>query len=198
MNKAVFLDKDGTLVEDIPFNADPGKLRLLPGVAEGLRRLQQEHYLLIIITNQPGIALGRFKESLFREMIGGLYGLLEKEHVHLDGFYYCPHHPEGKGPYAVHCDCRKPLPGLILQAARSGNINLAASWMIGDILHDIEAGKQAGCRTILIDNGNETEWQRSKERTPDHIVDDMPEAARIITGKDRFFKIDHDAKLEGM
>ena len=99
----------------------------------------------------------------------------------LDGFYYCPHHPDGIVPrYAVACDCRKPEPGLIHPAAREHDLALGESWFIGDILDDVEAGRRAGCRTVLIDNGNETEWKRSPLRRPDLVARDLAEAAQFI------------------
>jgi D-glycero-D-manno-heptose 1,7-bisphosphate phosphatase len=107
--------------------------------------------------------------------------LLADLSVPLDGFFYCPHHPEGIVPqYAVACGCRKPEPGLILAAAREHGFALAHSWFIGDILDDVEAGRRAGCRTALIDNGNETEWVRSPLRWPDLVARDVAEAARRI------------------
>jgi histidinol-phosphate phosphatase family protein len=107
--------------------------------------------------------------------------LLDELGVPLDGFFYCPHHPEGTVPeYAMACDCRKPEPGLIRQAAREQEIELEQSWFIGDILDDIEAGRRAGCRTVLIDNGNETEWKRSPLRQPHLVARELDEAARRI------------------
>jgi D-glycero-D-manno-heptose 1,7-bisphosphate phosphatase len=102
--------------------------------------------------------------------------------IRLSGFYYCPHDPQGsvKG-YAVHCDCRKPLPGLLVEAAQELHIDLENSWMIGDILHDVEAGNRAGCRTVLLDRGNETVWHFNELRQPDLIVKDMREAADKIS-----------------
>ncbi len=102
--------------------------------------------------------------------------------VRLSGFYYCPHHPHGKIPeYAVDCFCRKPRPGLLQKAALEHEIDLASSWLVGDILHDIEAGNRAGCRTVLIDNGNEAEWDLSPRRQPEFIVKNVYEAALTIT-----------------
>jgi D-glycero-D-manno-heptose 1,7-bisphosphate phosphatase len=103
--------------------------------------------------------------------------------VPLAGFYCCPHHPEGTtAAYAVTCSCRKPAPGLILQAARDKDLDLVRSWMVGDILDDVEAGRRAGCSTILIDNGNETEWQLTDERRPRYLATDLTHAAEIVVG----------------
>ncbi len=181
MHKAVFLDKDGTLIEDVPYNADPGKIRFTRGSTEGLRLLQKCGYRLIVVTNQAGIAKGLVTVPDLQVMRARLFELSEAAGVRLSGFFFCPHHPEGTvEQYRVSCDCRKPEPGLILRAAREHSIDLTASWLVGDILHDIEAGRRAGCRTILIDNGNETEWVIAPLRVPDHIVSDLQEAAEII------------------
>jgi histidinol-phosphate phosphatase family protein len=107
--------------------------------------------------------------------------LLLHEQLALDGFYFCPHHPEGTvAPWSIECHCRKPLPGLLLKAAHEHGIDLRASWMVGDILHDVEAGNRAGCRTILIDNGNETEWRLGPRRVPTRMAPDLYTAAVLI------------------
>lgn len=184
--QAIFLDKDGTLIDDVPHNVDPDLIELCDRAGDGLHLLQQRGYHLFVITNQPGVAKGLFAEEALEPVEARLTELLSREQVVLDGFYYCPHHPEGALPdYSVDCDCRKPMPGLLLRAARDHDIDLSRSWMIGDILHDVEAGNRAGCRTVLIDNGNETEWQRSPERTPDLIVPDLYAAALAIMECDR-------------
>lgn len=182
MNKAIFIDKDGTLIPDIPYNADPQLITLEPGVAEGLSMLKKEQFLLIIISNQPGIAHGYFKEADMVLVQKKILQLLKPYHVSLNGFYYCPHHPQGIiKDYSVSCFCRKPQPGLLLRAAKDFNIDLSRSWMIGDILNDMEAGKKAGCKTVLINNGNETEWQLNDLRLPDHEAKNFKDAATYIT-----------------
>ena len=180
--RAVFLDKDGTIIEDVPYNVDPARMRLSPGARTGLRMLHEAGYRLIVVSNQSGVARGYFPERALAGVAVCLAELLEGADVKLDGFYYCPHHPDGVVPeYAVECDCRKPAPGLILQAAAEHDIDLSASWFVGDILNDVEAGRRAGCQTILLDNGGETEWQLSRDRLPDHLAADLVEAARIVT-----------------
>jgi D-glycero-D-manno-heptose 1,7-bisphosphate phosphatase len=180
--RAIFLDKDGTLIDDVPYNVNPARITLLPGVAEGLRCLHGAGYRLIVVSNQSGVARGYFREEALRAVEDRLRGLLAEAGVPLDGFYYCPHHPDGLAPgYAVDCDCRKPAPGLILRAAADFGIDLNRSWLAGDILNDVEAGRRAGCRTVLIDNGHETEWAFSPQRLPHHLAADLREAAAIIT-----------------
>ncbi len=180
-HKAVFLDKDGTLVEDVPYNVDPGKIKLYPEVGKALKRLKKAGFKLIIISNQAGVAKGYFKESALEVVEKVLGKQLEQYNVVLDGFYYCPHHSEGTvAEYVQDCACRKPKAGMLLKAAKDLNIDLAQSWMVGDILNDIEAGNGAGCKTILVNRGNETEWVMNDKRKPDHIVENLLEASNLI------------------
>ena len=179
--KAVFLDKDGTLVNDVPYNVDPDRVTLSPNAIEGLRLFSRLGYTLLVVSNQAGVARGFFPESALEAVWRRIDRLLAAEDIQLDGYYYCPHHIEGTvGEYAQTCDCRKPLPGMLLQAAAEHDIDLEASWMVGDILHDMEAGKRAGCRTILIDNGNETEWDLTPARIPDLSAPDLHAVALLV------------------
>lgn len=181
MRKAVFLDKDGTVIPDIPFNADPALITIDEKTIKGLKTLSSMGFLLVMITNQSGVARGYFPEAALQGVFAQINTLLRTEQVEIDGFYFCPHHPEGTiAPYAKACDCRKPLPGMLKQAAAEMHIDLYHSWMIGDILNDVEAGNRAGCRTILINNGNETEWILDPFRKADHTAADMEEAAAFI------------------
>jgi len=178
---AVFLDKDGTLVENLPYNVDPGRIRLVAGADEALRRMAGAGYRLFVVSNQSGVARGLFRETALAAVQARLKELLGQHGVTLAGFYYCPHHPQGKvTDYATECTCRKPQPGLLLAAAEQHGLDLAGSWLVGDILDDVEAGRRAGCRTILVDNGHETEWRMSEQRRPHQTVADLPSAARII------------------
>lgn len=178
MRGAVFLDKDGTLIDDVPYNVDPELMCLSKGAREGVRLLREAGYALVVVTNQSGVARGLFKEETLPAVRAKLEDLLG---LTLDGFYSCPHHPEGTVPkYSVECDCRKPLPGLFQQAARDLDLDLSRSWMVGDILNDVEAGSRAGCRTILVLSGGETEWVKGPHRAPTFEADDMLGAARLI------------------
>jgi len=179
--KAIFIDKDGTLLENVPYNVDPSRICLCRGAARSVKRLVDNGYLPVLISNQSGVALGYFEEDDLVPVVRKIQELLLAEGTNIVNFYFCPHHPQGIVPeYTIMCACRKPAPGMLFEAARDLRIDLRKSWMIGDILHDVEAGNRAGCRTILIDNGNETEWHETETRTPDYVVNDMREAADVI------------------
>ena len=181
---AVFIDKDGTLIVDVPYNVDTALLRFTPNALEGLQCLDRAGYALVVVTNQPGIAAGRFTRAEFARLQRALVNRVwEEAGVELTGFYTCPHAPAA-GP-ATACLCRKPAPGMLRQAALSHHFDLQRSWMIGDILDDVEAGRRAGCRSVLLDVGNETEWRLSPLREPQHRAVDLLDAARHIVASDR-------------
>ncbi len=147
---AVFLDRDGVIVEDVNFLLTLEQLRLLPGVCQALRKLQEWFYI-IVITNQSGIARGILPEQGLEEIHSELVKLLTLEDIVLDAIYYCPHLPESSIPaYSKVCDCRKPLPGMLLQAAEDWGIDIVGSFVVGDSLRDIEAGKSIGVPGILV------------------------------------------------
>ncbi|MGN6298603.1 MAG: D-glycero-alpha-D-manno-heptose-1,7-bisphosphate 7-phosphatase [Ginsengibacter sp.] len=181
MHNAVFFDKDGTLIKDIPYNVDPSKIRLDPFASQALARLQKSGFRLFIISNQPGVAKGLFSVQELERAFEKLLSLLSREGITIDDYYYCPHLKNGKmTQYAVECNCRKPMPDLILKAAKAHNIDLKRSWMVGDILNDVEAGNRAGCKTVLIDNGNETEWVEGPYRIPAVITKNLLDASSVI------------------
>ncbi|MES2319486.1 MAG: HAD family hydrolase [Pseudomonadota bacterium] len=183
--KAVFLDKDGTLIDNLAYNTDPRRMRLSDGAGAALRLLARLDYRFFVVSNQDGVARGHFAEAALEPVRHRLADLLFREQLDLDGFYYCPHHPDGKVPgFSLDCLCRKPMPGMLLKAAREHDIDLHASWMIGDILHDVEAGNRAGCRTVLIDSGNETEWRLGLNRLPTRVVTDIYAAAVVIIAEE--------------
>lgn len=155
--KAIFLDRDGTINVYKGFLTKPEDFELIPGVAEAIRQINHSGYLAVVVSNQPVIARGDCSFDELRTIHNKMETLLGKEKAFIDAIYYCPHHPDkgfgGERPeYKFDCDCRKPKPGLLLQAAEEWNIELAASYMIGDSDRDIEAGQAAGCKqSILIE-----------------------------------------------
>jgi histidinol-phosphate phosphatase family protein len=180
---AVFLDKDGTLLDDVPFNVDPARMRLAPGAPEALSILGGHRGVpLIVVSNQSGIAHGRFEEHAMATVERTLAGMFEQHGARMTAFYYCPHHPAGSvRAYARQCACRKPQPGMLEKAAARYGIDLRCSWMVGDILDDVEAGRRAGCTTVLVNNGHETEWQLTQARQPHYSVGRIDDAARLIS-----------------
>lgn len=181
LRPAVFFDKDGTLLDDIPYNVDPARMRFAPGAADALAILARYPLRLFVVSNQGGVALGRFSYSALERVDAQLRAMFAACGATLSEVYWCPHHPDGRvAPYALRCDCRKPEPGLLLRAAREHRVDLASSWMVGDILDDVEAGNRAGCRTILADCGNETEWQAASGRVPYALVTSLRDAAQMI------------------
>ncbi|MGN6455007.1 MAG: D-glycero-alpha-D-manno-heptose-1,7-bisphosphate 7-phosphatase [Achromobacter mucicolens] len=181
LRAAVFLDKDGTVLADVPYNVAPERMAYAPMALAGLSRLAQTDLSLVVISNQPGVARGLFAADALNAVGVKLAAMFHAAGAHLDGFYWCPHHPEGVvQPYAMACDCRKPKPGLLLRAAQELGLDLAESWIIGDILDDVEAGNRAGCRSILLDVGNETEWRTGPDREPYCRAPDLDAAARIV------------------
>lgn len=180
-HRAIFIDKDGTLIKDNPYNVDPSKIEFYPEVWEALRLIARRGFLFIVVSNQPGVAKGNFREVELENLISSFRRTFERRGVPLAGFYYCPHHPDGVvDGYSIACQCRKPNPGLLFKAAGRFNVKLEESWMIGDILNDVEAGNRAGCRTIMLDRKYETEWLAGEWRKPDFIVGNLLEAAGTV------------------
>lgn len=179
--KAVFLDNDGTLIPQNTYNVEGNSVSLNEGLVEGLQLLQSFGYLLVIITNQSGLAHGLYTVEHLNRVSNMIRTMCSKIGIYLDGFYYCPHHPNASIPgYKAECNCRKPQPGLLLKAAGEMDIDLSSSWMVGDLLNDMEAGNRAGCKTILINNGNKTELNADSERVAEYEAKDLAEAARYI------------------
>ncbi len=152
---ALFLDRDGVLIEEMEYLSDPERVKLIPGAAAAVLRANDAGWRVAVVSNQSGVARGLFPESalsLIHRVVAER--LAEEAGAIIDGFYYCPHHPTaGQGNVRIDCDCRKPKPGMLMRAARELEIDLAKSWMIGDRLTDLQAGAAAGCRTILVRTG---------------------------------------------
>lgn len=182
---AVLLDRDGTLVEPRHYPSSPAELVLFPNLAPQLRQLRRAGFRLAVVTNQSGLARGYFTTADLARMHGYLREQLGREGVEIDGFFFCPHHPEGEIPeLAVECACRKPEPGLLLEAAAELRLDLKRSWFIGDILDDVEAGNRAGCRTVLVDLGTEPAPE-SPLRTPHYVARNTEHALRIVRAVER-------------
>lgn len=197
--KAIFLDKDGTIIPDVPYNVNPDLICLEDGVIEGLKLLQQAGYIFVVISNQAGVARGHFTLDALANVQQKLDFLLNSEGIEIEKYYFCPHHPEGKvAGYANTCECRKPMPGMILKAIKDLEISADRSWMIGDILNDVEAGNRAGCRSVLIDNGNETEWVQSSFRTPTYKAANFISAAQFIVSNPFESNFLNDKKLAAL
>jgi histidinol-phosphate phosphatase family protein len=178
--RAVFLDRDGVLIEDTGYPDDPDTIRLLPGVPEGLRLLRRCGWRLIVVTNQSGVARGRFDLARLDAVHDRLRALLAAEGTALDALYYCPHHPEcGLPPFDVPCDCRKPAPGMLLAAARELSLRLPECWLVGDRESDVRAARAAGCRAVLLG----AEGASAAETVAEATAPDLAEAARIITAR---------------
>lgn len=178
--RAIFIDKDGCLIPDIPYNINPDVIILANGAGETLSQLKKQGYLLILITNQSGIARGYFKEDALPAVWEKINKLLRENNVQLDDVFYCPHNPED------NCKCRKPKPGNIQKAIKKYNIDSSKSWMIGDILNDVEAGNRGGCKTILLNTGNETEWREDEYRHPTYSVEKWSQVLSVISKENKY------------
>jgi len=178
--RAIFLDRDGTLVHPVHYPSRPEQLHVYDNIGPLLQVLQERDFSLVVITNQAGIAHGYFSEADLWSMHEHICAQLASWGITFDGMYYCPHHPEGVIPaLAIHCECRKPRPGMLRQAAHEIGLDLRHSWFIGDILDDIEAGNRAGCSTILVDLGTE-QAPTPSIRVPTFVARDTGYALQII------------------
>jgi D-glycero-D-manno-heptose 1,7-bisphosphate phosphatase len=178
MNKAIFFDRDGTLCEDRNYLRRSEDIRILPGVIQALQQLRDRGFQLIIVTNQSGVARGYFTEEELAEIHSVLAARFGHSGIQFAGIYHCPHLEGAEAPaYSRPCDCRKPQPGLLLQAASDHGIDLKGSFMIGDKASDIEAGRRAGCRTVLLAEAGSTP---DISPAPDRIAPDMQSAVDWI------------------
>jgi len=187
-NIAVFLDRDGTINEEVGYLDDLAKLRIIPAAFEAIRLINAAGMKSVVITNQAGVARGLFPEDFVNITHEYLRSALQKEQAVIDGFYYCPHHPtEGVGHYRQACDCRKPAAGMLLRAAREMNIDLKKSYIVGDRYNDMEAGKSVGAKCALVKTGfgqsllqDDGPDMPKPENTPDFVAADILEAVTWI------------------
>ena len=170
--KAVFLDRDGVINEDQGYVSEPEKFKLLPGVLEGIKQMQDAGYKIIVVTNQTGIGMGYYTKEDFFKVNLEMFKQVSQAGIRIDKIYFCPH------SLSEDCECRKPKPGLLKRAEQELHLSLADSWMVGDKAADILAGKSAGCRTILVSTGHGEKEKGIGEE--DFYAADLEEAARII------------------
>lgn len=184
---AVFLDRDGTLNEEVDFVRTPEQLRMIPGAAEAVRHLNERELLTCIISNQSGVARGLLTEMDLDQISHKLREELQRGGARIDAIYYCPHHPTAaEGQYAIECDCRKPKPGMLLRAAQEHNIDLLHSFLVGDSLADIKAGNAVGSETILVRTGYGKKSQqllREQDIPVSFIAETIVEAVDFILEK---------------
>lgn len=193
---AIFIDRDGTISEEVGYVNHPSRYRVSPFAAEAVRAINESEYLAILVTNQAGVARGYFAEELIHTVHDLLEAELARGGARLDAIYYCPHHPTvGEPPYRQACDCRKPRTGLIERAAREHNIDLARSWMIGDRYSDVELARNANLRAAFVLTGyGRGEWEYSRHRwaewrgEPEIVADNLLEAVNQI--------LDFDATID--
>jgi D-glycero-D-manno-heptose 1,7-bisphosphate phosphatase len=176
--RAVFLDRDGTIAEEVGYANHISRFVVYPFAAAAIRRLNQANLPVIVVTNQSGVARGFFPESLIGQMHDKMVEQLAAGGAHVDGMYYCPHIRDDQ------CSCRKPLPGMLELAAREHNLEIFGSVLVSDRYNDIQMGHDNGCRTILVLTGygrGDYEWNRAKwPRQPDHVVENLADAVEII------------------
>ena len=191
-NIAVFLDRDGTINEEVGYLDSLDKLKIIPAAYEAIRLINKSCMKAIVVTNQAGVARGFFTEKFVRQTHEIIQASLLQKRASIDKFYYCPHHPtEGTGIYLQNCNCRKPLPGMLRQAAHDLNIELRSSYMIGDTYRDMETAKKVGVKGILVNTGYGCEVLQdvspdvaTAENKPDFVAEDILEAVKWIM-KDR-------------
>ena len=187
----VFLDRDGVVNEEVDYLSDPKDLQLIKGVPAAIRRLNEQKIPVIVITNQAGVARGYYAESQVEVLHEALVKELARNGAHIDRFYYCPHHPDGRGEYKKACDCRKPAPGLLRLAAHEMKLDLSHCVMIGDKASDIGAGVAVGARTILVMTGyGAKEWSSWRESfQPTHVAPDLGRAVDWLLRESDFSPI---------
>ena len=183
--RAVFIDRDGTLSEEVGYINHPTRFRLFPYSAAAIRHLNESGWLAIVTTNQAGVARGYFSEDMIATVHAGMTRDLETSGASLDAIYYCSHHPSvGEPPYRLDCECRKPKPGLITRAAAEFAIDLSESWMVGDRYSDIEVARNAGVHSAFVLSGyGRGEWENQRstwKHQPDLVAENLLQAVEAI------------------
>lgn len=179
MKPAAFLDRDGTLIELVHHLTDPAEVRLIPGAAAAVRRLRDAGFAVVVVTNQSVIGRGKLTEAGLARVHAEMDRQLAAEGAAVDGLYFCPEAPAGKDPTVIEHPDRKPGPGMLLRAAAEMGLDLSGSWMVGDAVSDLLAGRNAGCRTVLVRTGYGARYAHSNDLL-DHESTDLAEAAELI------------------
>ena len=183
-NKAVFLDRDGTIIQDKGYMHKPEDLEFITGATDAIKKLNKHNYLVLVVTQQSGIGRGYYTEEQYHTFNEQFLKKTEHAGAKIDKTYYCPHHPtKGVGRYLQNCECKKPKTGMIQQATQDYQIALAKSWVIGDKTCDIKMGENAGCRTITVKTGR-AGADGEHQTNPTYIAKDLPEAVEIILKDD--------------
>jgi D-glycero-D-manno-heptose 1,7-bisphosphate phosphatase len=179
-NRFIFLDRDGVITADPPHYAHrKDQVHLIRGSAEAIRFLNEQKWGVIVITNQSGVARGMYGEKDIQIFHEEMERQLHEQGAHIDGVYYCPHHPEGIVPaYRMICECRKPKPGMLLRARDAYHIDLSSSILVGDKTTDLQAGRSAGCTTILVLTGHGKEEHEKGRMYADYVAGDLLSAVR--------------------
>lgn len=181
MQRAVFLDRDGTINQEKEYLYRFEEFEFVPGAPEAIRRLNEAGFLVVVVTNQSGVARGYYNEEDVEVLHRHIAAELMQAGARVDAWLYCPHHPSGRGSYSLPCNCRKPLPGMLFEAARRFDIDLEDSVMIGDKRADIEAAIAAGCRPILVRSGYGA-IEEKKVPAGTEVYDNLLRAALALTG----------------
>ncbi len=183
--RAVFIDRDGTMSEEVGYINHSSRFRLFPYTADAIRHLNESGWLAIVVTNQAGVARGYFSEDMIETVHAKMTKDVTANGGKIDAIYYCAHHPSvGEAPYRVACDCRKPQPGLINRAAGEFDIDLSSSWMIGDRYSDVELARNAGVKSMFVLSGyGRGEWEHQRTNwtaQPDLVAENLLEAVQMI------------------
>jgi D-glycero-D-manno-heptose 1,7-bisphosphate phosphatase len=186
--RAVFMDRDGTISEEVGYINHPSRFRLFPFAVAAIKQLNENGWLAIVVTNQAGVARGYFPERMIETVHADMTKQVAEADARIDAIYYCAHHPSvGEPAYRFDCDCRKPKPGLIKRAAEDFSIDLARSWMIGDRYSDVELARNAGVNSVLVMSGyGRGEWEHQRPSwtvQPDLVAENLLEAVRVIVAK---------------
>ena len=189
MKRAVFIDRDGTISEEVGYINHPSRFSLFPYAASAVQHLNENGWLAILVTNQAGVARGYFSEDMIQTVHARMTADLERNGAKLDAIYYCAHHPSvGEPPYRFDCDCRKPKPGLISRAAQDFDIDLSESWMVGDRYSDIELARNAGLKSAFVLSGyGRGEWEHQRAswtEKSDLVAENLLEAVHLIVAQD--------------